>query len=207
MSNEEDQCFQCQELGNITCHCPNVWCFECDEYGHIAVDCPDRIPPLACLHTIRDNTLAQGIMPDQLLDTTTGTGIDIAGQDHSHTLTDIKVTVIIIHRIHSRSHNRCHHRSTSWHCHSSTHHYCPDIPHQRSSSCKSSLNHSRDCSRSRPHTSYKPSKNISSKSSSSSSRTTIKPQDKKQRRVMRDYPQSDFYSSDDTSSASEDDLN
>ena len=45
MSNEEDQCFQCQESGHITCHCPNVCCFECDEYGHIAVDCPDRIPP------------------------------------------------------------------------------------------------------------------------------------------------------------------
>ena len=36
-------------------------------------------------------------MPDQLLDTTTGTGTDIAGQDHSHTLADIKVTITIIH--------------------------------------------------------------------------------------------------------------
>ena len=45
MSNEEDQCFQCQELGHITCHCQNVCCFECNEYGHIAADCPDRIPP------------------------------------------------------------------------------------------------------------------------------------------------------------------
>ena len=36
-------------------------------------------------------------MPDQLLDTTIGTGTDIAGQDHSHTLTDIKVTIAIIH--------------------------------------------------------------------------------------------------------------
>ena len=45
MSNVEDQCFQCQELGHIACHCPNVHCFECDEYGHIVVDCPDRILP------------------------------------------------------------------------------------------------------------------------------------------------------------------
>ena len=45
ISNEEDQCFQCQELGHIAHHCCNVHCFECDEYGHIAVDCPDRIPP------------------------------------------------------------------------------------------------------------------------------------------------------------------
>ena len=46
MSNEEDQCFQCQELGHIAHHCPNIPCFECDEYSHIAVNCPDQIPPL-----------------------------------------------------------------------------------------------------------------------------------------------------------------
>ena len=68
--------------------------FECDEYGHIAVDCPDRYHHQACLHAIRDNTLAQGITPDQLLDTTSGIGTGIAGQDHSHTLTDLEVTVI-----------------------------------------------------------------------------------------------------------------
>ena len=45
MTNEGDQCFQCQELGHIACNCPNVHCFECNEYGHIAVDCLDRIPP------------------------------------------------------------------------------------------------------------------------------------------------------------------
>ena len=45
MSNEEDQCFQCQELGHITSNCPNVHCFECDKYGHIVADCPDTIPP------------------------------------------------------------------------------------------------------------------------------------------------------------------
>ena len=45
MSHEEDNCFQCQESGQITCHCPNVQCFECDEYGHIVMDCLHRIPP------------------------------------------------------------------------------------------------------------------------------------------------------------------
>ena len=44
LSNEGDQCSQCQELGHITCNCPNVHCFECDEYGHIAADCSDGIP-------------------------------------------------------------------------------------------------------------------------------------------------------------------
>ena len=36
-------------------------------------------------------------MPDQLLDTATRTGTDIAGQDHSHTLADIEVTIAIVH--------------------------------------------------------------------------------------------------------------
>ena len=62
MTNEGDQCFQCQELGHLARNCPNVCCFECDKYGHIAVDCPDRIPPSAHLHTTRDDT--QGITPD-----------------------------------------------------------------------------------------------------------------------------------------------
>ena len=36
-------------------------------------------------------------MPDQLWVTATGTGTDIARQDHNHMLADIKVTVTIIH--------------------------------------------------------------------------------------------------------------
>ena len=44
ITNEGDQCFQCQELGHITHNCLNMHCFECDEYGHIAANCPDRIP-------------------------------------------------------------------------------------------------------------------------------------------------------------------
>ena len=45
MSHEEECCFQYQESGHITHHCPNVQCFECDEYGHIVMDCLHRIPP------------------------------------------------------------------------------------------------------------------------------------------------------------------
>ena len=45
MSNEGDQCFQCQELGHIGCHFPNIRCFDCDEYGHEAAHCPNRMPP------------------------------------------------------------------------------------------------------------------------------------------------------------------
>ena len=42
MLNEEDCCFQCQEPGYITQHCPH---YECDKYGHIIMECPHRIPP------------------------------------------------------------------------------------------------------------------------------------------------------------------
>ena len=209
MSNKEEQCFHCQQLGHITRHCPNVCCFECDEYGHIAADCRDRIPPsgMPACHK-RQHSLTQGIMPDQLLDTTTRTGTDIAGQDHSHTLADIEVTIAIIHTEAIPDHiTDVTTGSTSWHHHSSTYCYCHDISHQRSSSHRSSSTHSRDCSRSSSPTSYKSSKNTSSKSSSSYSRTTVKPQDKKQRRVRIDNLQSDYYSSDNTSSDSEDDLN
>ena len=44
MSNEGDQCIQCQELGHIAHHYPNIRCFDHDEYGHVAADFPDRIP-------------------------------------------------------------------------------------------------------------------------------------------------------------------
>ena len=46
MSNDEENCFQCQEQGHITRNWPNIRCFECDEYGHIVMDCPHGIPPL-----------------------------------------------------------------------------------------------------------------------------------------------------------------
>ena len=161
-----------------------------------------------CLHAIRDNTLTQGIAPDLLLGTINGTGIKIAGQDHNCTLADTEVTVTITHtgvtldHITDATTGALHNTSTpTLHC------YHCDTPHQRSSSHRCSSPHSRHHSKSRPCTPYKPSKNTSFKSSSSSSRTTVKPQDKKHRRVSIYDPQSDYYSSDDTSSDSEDDFN
>ena len=49
----------------------------------------------ACLHAVIDKTVTQGIIPDQLLDTITRTGTDIAGHNHRHTLADFKVAVTI----------------------------------------------------------------------------------------------------------------
>ena len=57
--SHEDHCFQCQESGHITQHCPNVCCFECDEYGHMVLDCLHQIPPSgtpACHHRPKSHT-------------------------------------------------------------------------------------------------------------------------------------------------------
>ena len=75
-TNEEDQWFQCQELGHIAHNCPNVHCFECDEYCYITADWI-KYDPQAHLHATRDGT--QGIILDQPLDTTTGIGTGIGG--------------------------------------------------------------------------------------------------------------------------------
>ena len=94
MSNEEDQCYQCEELGHIAHYCPNVHCFECYEYGHIVADCPDRIPPSGTpAHCHRQNP-TPGIAPDQLLDAITGTSTGTADHSHNPSHADIKVIVI-----------------------------------------------------------------------------------------------------------------
>ena len=208
IASEDDQCFQCQESGHIARHCPNMRCFDCDEYGHIAVDCPDRIPPSGTsAHHKRHhpNTRHHTRSTSRHCHRDRCRYNRSRSQSHSHRYQSHSCNNS--HRSHSRSYHRCPHRSTSHHCHSSTYHYCCDTPHRRSSSCRSSSTHSRDCSRPRTCTPYKPSKTTSSKPSSSSSRTTVKNQDKKHRRVTIDDPQSDYYSSDDTSGDSEYDLN
>ena len=167
MSNKEDQCFHCQELGHISHHFPNVCCFECNEYGHIAADSPDMIPPSgmpACHKRQFSNTIHHTI----------STSRHHHWDRHRHSRSRLQSHSLRYqshncnnsHRSHSRSHHRCHHRSPSQHHHSSTYCYHHDTPHWRSSSDRSSLTHSRDCSRSRSCTSYKPSKNTLSKSSS-----------------------------------------
>ena len=45
MLNKENCCFECQELGHITQHCPHIRCYECDKYGHTVMDYPHRTPP------------------------------------------------------------------------------------------------------------------------------------------------------------------
>ena len=208
MSNEEDQYFQCQELGHITCHCPNVHGFECDEYAHIVTDCPDRLPSSGMpTHHHRLNSrmrhCIRSTSRQHHRDRHRHSRSRSQSKPHryrSHSNHDS-------HRGHSRSHNRhswCHHRSTS-HCHHSNHHLCHDTPHQRPSLHRCSLTHSRDSSTSRPHTTYKPKKKTLFNSSSSSGRTAVKPWGGKHHRITIDDPQTDYYSSDDTSSDPKDD--
>ena len=208
MSNEDNQSFQCQESGHISHHCPNIRGFDCNEYGHIAADCPDRIPPSgtpACHKRHHSNTMHHTRSTSRHHSRDRHRHNRSRSQSHSHSYQSHSHNNS--HRSHSISCHRCPHRSTSYHHHTSSYHYCCNTPHRRSSSYRRSFTHSRDCSRSRTCTSYKPSKTTSSNPSPSYSRTTVKHQDKRHKKVTIDDPQSNYYSSDDASSDSEDDLN
>ena len=117
MSHEEDRCFQCQELGHIAYHCPNICCLECGEYDHIVVDCPCWIPPSgtpAHHHRQVSNTrhCTRSTSRHHHQDRYRHSRSRLQSHPHryqSHSHHDP-------HRGHSRSHhrdNRCYHRSTS----------------------------------------------------------------------------------------------
>ena len=160
MSHVEDHCFQCQELGHIAHHCPNVQCFECDEYGHIVVDCPHRITPSgtpACQHRPKSWNRNHN--------RSTSCHCHEDRYRHSRPRSQSHHG-----RYHSKSHHdsyrgcsRSYHRDDTWHhrdrsqCpHSSpyTHHSCHNTAHCRSSSRRSSSAHSRDHSRSHSPSTY-----------------------------------------------------
>ena len=117
MSHVEDQCYQCQELGHIACHCLNVCCFECNEYGYIVVDCVHQIPPSgtpAHHHRQDSNTrhCTRSTSRHHHQDRYRNKRSSLQSHPHrycSHSHHDS-------HRGHSRSHHRdskCHDRSTS----------------------------------------------------------------------------------------------
>ena len=90
---------------------------------------------------------------------------------------------------------------------SNTYHHQWDTPHRRSSSHRSYSAHSRDHSGSKPCTSHKTTCMTSSKPSYSSSKTAWKHKDKKYKQVTIDDSSSNYYSSDEPSSESDEDLN
>ena len=210
MSHEDDWYFQCQESGHIAWHCPNVHCSECDKYGHIVVDCLHWIPPY-CIpahhHRLKSHTRHHTRLTSHHHHQDRYRHSRSRSQAHpcrycSHSCCDS-------FRRCSRSHhrdNRHYHRSTSWCPHSSN--YCShhDTPHCRLSSHRSSSTHSWDQSRSHSCSAYKPSKQGLHKSSTHPSRPQDKLHNKRNPRVMIDDPHRDFYSSDDNTGDSKDDL-
>ena len=121
ISNKEDQYFQCQELGHITNHWPNVHFFECNNYGHIAVDCPDRIPPSGMLaHHRRQNSNTRHCTRSTSKHHHWDRYQHRRSRSQSHPHIYSSHSHNNSHRSHSSSHHRCNHRKTSQHCHSST---------------------------------------------------------------------------------------
>ena len=132
------------------------------------------------------------------------TGTESVDLGLAHITPDIRVTVIVIpteatldHFIGSH-YSSLHHRSSSTYC------YHCDTPNCRISSCR---HFSRDDSRSRTHKSTRQHYKPTQRSSSSSQSTPWKPKDRRHKQVTIDDPPSEYYSSDEQDSDSEDDLN
>ena len=184
-----------------------IRCFDCNEYSHVAADCPDKITPSdtpAC-HGKHHSNMRHQTRSTSRHHNRTDTGL--ADPDHVCALTDTEVTVKITHREVTPGHitgvpTEAHHATDTQTLIVTN----GDTPHRRSSLHRSSSMHSRDCSVSRPHTLYKTSQTASSKPSYNSNKTAWKHKDKKYRKVTIDNPPSDYYSSDEPSSDSEEDL-
>ena len=69
VSKEDDQCFQCQEPGHITWHCPHIRCHECKEYRHIVMDCTNKISPSGTPAQHHKAQHTETATPGQALDT------------------------------------------------------------------------------------------------------------------------------------------
>ena len=139
----------------IRTHCLsllNIRCFDCNEHGHVAADCPDRIPPSGTpAHQKRhhSNTRHHTRSTSRHLHRDRHRYNRSRSQWHSCNYQSHSQNSPHSHRDHSRSYHRHPHRSTSCSHHSSSYHYCRNIPHRRSSTHRSSSTHYRDHSRSR----------------------------------------------------------
>ena len=180
MSSDDDKYFQCQETGHMAHYCPHIRCFDCDNYGHIAVDCPNKIPPSGTPARCWDNNTSR--------------------HDRSTSWSNN-------HTRHYHHDHRDRHRISRSQSHSNN-------PRYRSNSCSDFCrSHSRSfhrpshCSRSRTCTSSKHHYKTPKIPSSSSHPTPWKSKDRKYKQVTIDGLPSEYYSSDEQDSDSEDDLN
>ena len=132
------------------------------------------------------------------------TGICLAGPNPVPTATDTGVTVAVTHNEVALDPITDPH-TAAYHATEAQAHIVTDETHQnRSSSCRS---FSRDNSRSRPHTSHKHHHKTSTRPSSSSNQMTQKTKNKEHKQVTIDDTPSEYCSSDEQASNSEDDLN
>ena len=211
MSSDNDRCFQCQEVGHMACYCPHIWCYDCDNYGHVAMDCPDKIPLSGTLACRRTDT------NDRHERSSSRCHSHYRHSHHGHkdrSRFSCSRSHPCIHRYRSssckdscRSHSRSFHRSShcsiSHHRSSNSYCHCCNTPHSRPSSHR---NVSLDDSRCR-HKCRKQHYRLAQGSSSTSQAPSWKHKDKRHKQVTIDDPPSEYYSSDDSDSDSEDDLN
>ena len=211
MSSDNDRCFQCQEVGHMACYCPHIWCYNCDNYGHVTMDCPDKIPPSGTPAHCRTDTNDRSRRSSSRCHSHTRCSCHdhrdrsrfscSRSQPHNHSYRSSSLQDPC--RSCSRSfHRSSHHNSSCDRSSSSYHHHC-NTPHCRPSSHR---NTSQDDSRSR-HRSRKPHYKPDRGSSSTSQAPSWKHKDKRHKQVTIDDPPSEYYSSDDNDSDSDDDLN
>ena len=211
MSSDNDRCFQCQEVSHMAHYCPHIWCYNCDNYGHVAMDCPDKILPSGTpAHHRADTNNRSRRSSSRHHSHTRCSYYDHKDRsrfshsqshpcNHRYRSSSCQDT----HRSHSRSFHRCSHHSISRHQSSSSYCYHHNMPHHRPSSHR---NTSWDDSRSQ-HKSKKQHYRPAQGSSSTSQASSWKHKDKRHKQVTIDDPLSEYYSSDDNDSDSEDDLN
>ena len=211
MSSDNDRFVQCQEISHMACYCLHIWCYNYDNYGHVVMDCLDKISSSGTLACCRSNT-------NNWHDRSSSRHHSHARRSHHDSKDRSRFShsqsCSHNHRYRSSSHHDSHrscsgsfHRPPqhSFSCHrsSSSYHHCHDTPHRRPSSHR---NLSRDESRSQ-HKSWKHHYKPAQWFSSSSQATPWKHKDKRQKQVTIDDTPSEYYSSDDHDSDSEDDLN
>ena len=211
MSSDNDRCFQCQEIGHMAHYCPHIRCYDCDNYGHVAMDCPDKIPPSGTpAHHRTDTNDRHERSSSRHHSHTRHSHHDYkdrsrfsCSQSHPHNCRYRSSSHQDSCRSHSRSFHRPSHHSFSCHRSSSSYCYCHDTLHHRPSSHR---NTSQDDSRSQ-HKSQKQHYRPAHGSSSTSQVSSWKHKDKRHKQVTIVDPLSEYYSSDDNDSDSEDDLN
>ena len=223
MSTSDNTCFQCQEPGHMARYCPLIRCFDCDNFGHVAADCPDKIPPSGtpsryrgrtpnCHHNERSQSRTNHRDGYRHRSPTRSNHSHPRYHDHRD---HYRQSMSRSHSCHnryrshsrhnsrrrqSRSHSRPYHRSSSHHRSPYSRHPRRDTPHRRPSQNRSFSREHRQSRSLQPSTAHTSRKQRRNKYHTENKQATRK-------QVIIDDPHSEHYSSDETESDSEDDLN